>query len=92
MNCQQTKSVLEKILIIIIYNKIFENLISMSGNGDQVENMAENFNSLADKEAQEAARQEAEKLRRLLEEEYNRFHQSVEEKNNNNSSGQSESQ
>jgi hypothetical protein len=64
----------------------------MSGNDDQVDKTAENFNSLADKEAQEAARQEAEKLRHLLEEEYNRLHQSVEEKNNNNSSGQSERQ
>ncbi len=61
----------------------------MSSNGDQVDDLMDNVNSLSDLEKQKEALQEIEKARRILEEEYNQLRQAVPETGNGNSSGQS---
>ncbi len=56
--------------------------MSSSGNNDPIQNGLDNVNTLSDADQREAALQELERVRRALEEEYNRSREAVSSTNN----------
>ncbi len=79
-----------KSIVIIIYNNIFFNSFSMSNNDKQVKDAINKVNVLSDAKEQLAAFQEIEKLRNILENRYGSEQKPNQEKNNSNTSEQSE--